>query len=112
MTVTNLKYPQCADDHGEEWEVENQQRDEEDEELDCEVGDDKEEDKCVDVVRGDQGAEPLHAGPWRPVDEVLLDLQQSVQRELQQLEKHKRGEGQRQYITKVPKCKCPSLTRI
>lgn len=26
--------------------------------------------------------------------------------------KHKRGEGQGQYITKVPKCKCLSSTRI
>ena len=37
------------------------------------------------MVGGDQGAEPLHASAGRPVDEVLLDLQQSVQRELQQL---------------------------
>lgn len=59
--MTNLKYTQCADDHGEEREVENQQGDDEDEELDCKVGDDKEEYKCVNVVGGDQGAEPLHA---------------------------------------------------
>lgn len=37
------------------------------------------------MVRGDQRTEPLHAGSRRPVDEVLLDLQQSVERELQQL---------------------------
>lgn len=36
-------------------------------------------------MRGDQGTEPLHASPRRPVDEVLLYLQQSVERELQQL---------------------------
>lgn len=38
------------------------------------------------MVRGDQGAEPLHAGARGPVDEVFLDLQQGVQRELEQLE--------------------------
>lgn len=84
-TSTCLKYPQSADDHGEEWEVENQQGDDEDEELDGEVGDDEEENERVDVMCGDQGAEPLHASTWRPVDEVLLYLQQSVERELEQL---------------------------
>lgn len=49
------------------------------------MGDNEEEDKRVDVMRGDKGTEPLHAGPRCPVDEVLLDLQQSVERELQQL---------------------------
>lgn len=85
QVTTNLKYPQRADDHGEEGEVENQQRDEEDEELNGEVGDDEEKDECVNVVSGDEGAEPLHAGPRRPVYEMLFYLQQSVQRELQQL---------------------------
>lgn len=38
------------------------------------------------MVRGDEGAEPLHAGARGPVDEVLLDLQQGVERELEQLD--------------------------
>lgn len=83
--VTDLENTQCADDHREEWEVENQQGDEEDEEVNGEVGDDEEEDERVDMVGGDQGTEPLHASSWCPVDEVLLDLQQGVQGELQQL---------------------------
>lgn len=61
--TADLKNPQCADDHGEEREVENQQGDAEDEEIDCEVGDDEEDDEGVDVMRGDEGTEPLHAGP-------------------------------------------------
>lgn len=61
--IPDLKNQQCADDHGEEREVENQQGDAEDEEINCEVGDDKEDDKGVDVMRRDEGTEPLHAGP-------------------------------------------------
>lgn len=73
--ITDLKYTQGADNHGEEREVENQQRDDEDKEFDCEVGDDKEENECIDMMRGDQSAQPLHASPRCPVDEMLLDLQ-------------------------------------
>lgn len=47
------------------------------------------------MVRGDEGAEPLHAGARGPVDEVLLDLQQGVQRELEQLEGRGRHETRR-----------------
>lgn len=83
--ISDLKHTQSADDHGEEGEVENQHRDEEDEEVDCEVGDDEEEDKGVHVVSGDQGAEPLHAGARRPVDQMLFYFQQGVQRKLQHL---------------------------
>lgn len=83
--TTDLKHTQGADNHGEEREVKNQQRDDEDKEFDCEVGDNKEENECVDVVCGDQSTQPLHASPRRPVDEVLLDLQQSVKGELNHL---------------------------
>lgn len=37
------------------------------------------------MVSGDQGTEPLHASSRCPVDEMLLNLQQSVKGELQQL---------------------------
>lgn len=75
MIITDLKYTEGADNHGEEREVKNQQRDDKDKKFNREVGDDKEEDECVDMMCGDQGAEPLHASPRRPVNEVLLDLQ-------------------------------------
>lgn len=59
--ITYLKHTQSTDHHGEERQVENQQRDDKDEELNCEVGDDEEEDQRIDVVGRDQGTEPLHA---------------------------------------------------
>lgn len=46
------------------------------------------------MVGGDQGAEPLHASPGGPVDQVLLDLQQSVEGELQHLAKARGGRRQ------------------
>lgn len=96
--TTDLKYTQGADNHGEEREVKNQQRDDEDEEFDSEVGDNKEEDECVDVVCGDQSTEPLHASPRRPVDEVLLDLQQGVKGELNHLMEAEINESLEQQI--------------
>lgn len=60
--LASLEDPQCADDHGDEREVEDKQRDDESEQVNGQVADDKEENECVDMLRWDDGAEPLDSG--------------------------------------------------
>lgn len=63
-----LEDTQCADDHGDEGEVEDKQRDDKREQVNSQVADDEEKNECVDVLCWDDCAEPLDSGPWRPVD--------------------------------------------
>ncbi len=83
--LTALENTQCTDDHGDEGEVEDKQRDDKRKQVNCQVADDEEENKCVDVLRGDDCAQPLDSGPRRPVDQVLFHLNNGTQRVLQHL---------------------------
>ena len=80
-----LENSQCADDHGDEGEVEDKQRDDKSEQVNGQIADDEEEDECVHVLRWDDGAQPLDAGPRRPVHQVLLHVHKGMQRILQHL---------------------------
>ena len=85
-----LEDAQRADHHGDEGQVEHQQGDHEGKEVDGEVADDEEEDQRVDVVCGDDRAEPLDAGTGCPINQVLLHLQDGMDRVLQNLGERKR----------------------
>lgn len=80
-----LENTQRADDHGDEGKVEDEQRDDKSKQVDCQAADDEEENQCVDVLRGDDRAQPLDSGPRRPVDQVLFHLNNGMQRVLQHL---------------------------
>lgn len=58
-----LENTQCADDHGDEGEVEDEQRDNESKQVNCQVADDEEEDQSVDMLCRNDRAQPLDAGP-------------------------------------------------
>ena len=58
-----LKNTKCADDHGDKGEVEHKQRDDKSKQVNRQVTDDEEENECVDVMRGDDCAQPLDTGP-------------------------------------------------
>lgn len=83
--LASLEDPQRADDHGDEGQVENEQRDDKSKQVDSQVADDEEENKCVDVVRWDDCAEPLDSGSRGPVHQVLLHFHNGLQRRLQHL---------------------------
>lgn len=83
--LASLEDPQCADDHGDEGEVEDKQRDDESEQVNGQVADDKEENECVDMLRWDDCAEPLDSGSRCPVDQVLLHFNNAMQWILQHL---------------------------
>lgn len=87
-----LENPQCADDHREEGQVENDEGNDEKEEVQSKVGDDEEENKSVDMVSWDKGADPLHSGAGSPVNQHLLYLDHSMERKLQNLEYHRETE--------------------
>lgn len=80
-----LENTQCADNHGDEGEVEDKQRDDKSKQVNCQVADDKEENKCVDVLCGDDCAQPLDTGPRRPVNQVFFHLHNGLQWVLQRL---------------------------
>lgn len=66
--LASLEDTQCADDHGDEGEVEDKQRDDKSKQVNGQVADDEEENECVDMLRWDDCAEPLDSGPRRPVN--------------------------------------------
>lgn len=80
-----MENSQSANDHGDEGKVEDKQRDDKSKQVNGEVADDEEEDESVDVLCGDDGAQPLHACPRCPVNQVLLHLNNDMQRILEQL---------------------------
>lgn len=63
MNLAALENSQSADDHGDEGEVEDEQRDDESEQVDGQVTNDEEEDESVDVMCGDDCAQPHDTSP-------------------------------------------------
>ena len=88
--LASLENAQCAEDHGDEGQVEDEQGDDEGEQVHCQVTDDEEEDEGVDVLCGDEGAQPLDPGTRAPVHHVVLHLHHNVQGVLEHLATHTR----------------------
>ena len=63
-----LENSQSADDHGDEGEVEDKQRDNKRKQVNCQVANDEEENEGVDVMGGDDGAQPQDTSPRCPVN--------------------------------------------
>lgn len=80
-----MENPQSANNHRDEGEIEDEQRYDEGKQIHCQVADDEEEDERVDVLRGDDGAQPQDARTRRPVHQVLLHLHGRMQRVIQHL---------------------------
>jgi len=88
-----LEHPQSAEDHGDEGQVEDQQGDDEGKQVHGQVTDDEEEDEGIDVLRGDDSAQPLDTGTWRPVHQVLLHIHYDLEGVLQNLAMHVQKRG-------------------
>lgn len=84
-----LENPQCADDHREEGEVEDDKGNDQQEEVQSKVGDDEEKNQRVDMVCRDEGADPLHSSAGSPVNQHLLHLSHSMKGKLQYLQHHR-----------------------
>ena len=83
-----MENAQSAEDHGDEGHIEDDQGDYEGEQVHCQITDDEEEDEGVDVLRGDECAEPQDTSSRRPVHQVLLHLHHNVEGVLEHLATH------------------------